>query len=827
MPDNNAIVPVTGRGVIQPLSQLRPLPVSRTIGAINHIAPTTAVISSSVPQRERISFNRACHAAVVRQEARTTRPSISQQHALVRDNIRASADAEPLTASSILAAKSRGNRRVAGKVKSIRINTQHDQDRLSRQKWTTELTQSQQKLSRINIGDENEALSQPSSTDALQMQYMNSGASTSQQQPPPVAATPPANVATAKFPYRGEGDPCEIYAQQQQRMVILTRGADVYAQLPNLRPALELVNKVVGEVFRKIKNPEYVGEVMDTIAFCTGIRPERVTFTIYCDFLAQIQSLLRQAGTYLPGEINENQFAIVAPPAGNIMAAATIPQDPHHRVWFSHSQSAASQAEFFKTMIHELGHMFTTANPAFDFIYLIPQGCNEQEVCDVDELHKALINEVANIGHNIYVREAYFKNTMKMLGKSYPGAPLHHLFNAATSAEAAYAMEYNDWLRYVLISRTSDLLSMLVMKLGYDKFLKALPPQARSTADPVLEMAKIEAIKDRTSINLHLNTICNVMREITTDFRAANGIMKKLASIALPYPAETAQWLKLMGGELPHMMARLYRNEPRNSAHVLGTINCILTWLMERGDLPVSYVKECILPIPYTYEFYDTKNNKEIWQDKLINCWADLLRSFLRRSSHLPQQRDIENLVRILIQRSMSYRNIPGTVQFYKMLALELERRMNWFNHVTKNKQPQSDEPKSKKVRTSPEQPDSRLMNLARKQRWYVAIEDENGEFLRGFNPAGERITSQQIFDQQLEAPGVPDTARVLCTLREWQENGQVYYHGTKRDGSLLRCDNDENNLSRAAMAAYRGEEPTEEEVIMLGRDLAAGEDNL
>nr|WP_310617174.1 hypothetical protein [Pantoea cypripedii] len=826
MPDNNAIVPVTGRGVIQPLSQLRPLPVSRIAGAINHIAPTTAVISSSLPQRERISFNRACHAAVVRQEARTTRPSISQQHALVRDNIRASADAEPLTASSILAAKSRGNRRVAGKVKSIRINTQHDQDRLSRQKWTTELTQSQQKLSRINIGDENEASSQPSSTDALQIQYMNSGASTSQQQPPPVAATPPANVATAKFPYRGEGDPCEIYAQQQQRMVILTRGADVYAQLPNLRPALELVNKVVGEVFRKIKNPEYVGEVMDTIAFCTGIRPERVTFTIYCDFLAQIQSLLRQAGTYLPGEINENQFAIVAPPAGNIMAAATIPQDPHHRVWFSHSQSAASQAEFFKTMIHELGHMFTTANPAFDFIYLIPQGCNEQEVCDVDELHKALINEVANIGHNIYVREAYFKNTMKMLGKSYPGAPLHHLFNAATSAEAAYAMEYNDWLRYVLISRTSDLLSMLVMKLGYDKFLKALPPQARSTADPVLDMAKIEAIKDRTSINLHLNTICNVMREITTDFRAANGIMKKLASIALPYPAETAQWLKLMGGELPNMMARLYRNEPKNSAHVLGTINCILTWLMERGDLPASYVKECILPIPYTYEFYDTKNSKEIWQDKLINCWADLLRSFLRRSSHLPQQRDIENLVRILIQKSMSYRNIPGTVQFYKMLALELERRMNWFNHVTKNEQPQSDEPKSKKVKTSPERPDSRLMNLAKKQRWYVAIEDENGEFLRGFNPAGERITVRELFTEQFRKPGVAGTAKIICTLREWQENGQAYYHGTTRDGGDIHCENDENNLSRAAMAAYRGEKPTEEEVIMLGRDLAAGEDN-
>ncbi|WP_313682855.1 hypothetical protein [Pantoea sp.] len=827
MPDNNAIVPMTGRGVIQPLSQSRPLPVSRVAGVINYIAPTTAVISSSVPQRERISFNRACHAAVVRQEARTTRPSISQKHALVRDNILASADAEPLTASFILAAKSRGNRRVAGKVKSIRINAQHDQDRLSRQKWTAELTQSQQKLSCINICDENEVLSQPRSTDALQMRYMNSGAGTSQQQPPPVADIPPASVATAKFPYRGEGDPCEIYAQQQQRMVILTRGAGVYAQLPNLRPALELVNKVVGEVFRKIKNPEHVGEVMDAIAFCTGIRPERVTFTIYRDFLGQVQSLLRQAGTYLSKALNENQFAVVEPPPGNIMAAATIPQDPHHRIWFSRNQSSAGLAEFFKNVIHELCHMFTTVNPAFDFIYLIPQGCNEQEICDVDELQKALLNEVAYIGSNVYVREAYFKKTMTMLGNSYPDAPLYHLFNATTSAEAAHSVEYNDWLRYVLVSRTSDLLSMLVIKLGYEKFLKNLPPQARSTADPVLDMAKIEAIKDRTSINLHLNTICHVMREITTDFRTANGIMKKLASIALPYPAETAQWLKLMGGELPNMMARLYHNEPKNSAHVLGTINCILTWLMERGNLPASYVKQCILPIPYTYAFYDTKNSKEIWQDKLINCWADLLRSFLRRSSHIPQQRDIENLVRILIQKSMGYRNIPGTVQFYKMLALELERRMNWFNHVTKNKQPQSDEPKSKKVKTSPEQPDSRLINLAKKQRWYVAIEDENGEFLRGFNPTGERITVRELFTEQFRKPGVPGTTKIICTLREWQENGQAYYHGTTRDGEDIRCENDENNLSRAAMAAYRGEKPTEEEVIMLGRDLAAGEDNL
>ncbi|WP_416413513.1 hypothetical protein [Pantoea sp. App145] len=835
MPDNNAIVPVTGRGFMQSSAQTRQLPVSRMTGAVNQIFPSGTAISSSLPQRGRIysdttiakPVNILPRNSMLRDGTLLSEQKISRNHFLTKDKNTAPDGRKPSTVSAILAANSQGHQRGLGKVKSIRISAQPTHE------WSSAFDKSRKQLSRINISDVNGVISQHPpvegirENDTLKMQYMNSGSSTSQQQPSRVADTPPASVATAKFPYRGEGDPCEIYAQQQQRMVILTRGAGVYAQLPNLRPALELVNKVVGEVFRKIKNPEYVGEVMDTIAFCTGIRPERVNFAIYRDFLAQVQSMLRQAATYLPGEINENQFAIVETPPGSIMAAATIPQDPHNRIWFAQNQSTSSIAEFFKNVVHEVGHMFTTENPAFDFIYLMPQGCNEQEICDVDELQKALINEVARIGHNLHVREAYFNNTMKMLRGSYPELPLRNIFNATTSTEAAESVENNDLLRYVLVSRTSDLLSMLVMKLGYDKFLKGLPPQARSTADPASVMAKIEEIKDRTSINLHLNTICNVMSDITTDFRAANGIMKKLASIALPYPVETAQWLTLMGGELPRMMDRLYRNESKNSAHVLGTINCILTWLMERGNLPATYVKTCILPIPYTYDFYNAKNNEEIWKDKLIHCWVDLLRSYLRRSSPIPRQGDIEHLVRILIRKSMHYRNIPGSVAFYKMLAIELVQRMNWFNQATKNQPAGNDEPRSKKVKVTPEQPDSRLANLAIKQGWYVSIEDENGEFLRGFNPTGASIATRQDFDAQLDAPIMRGTVRVLCILREWQENEQVYYHGTRPDGTSIRCENDENNLSRAAMASYLGEQPTEEEVTMLARDLAAGEDNL
>ncbi|MDF7659181.1 hypothetical protein PUG81_09380 [Erwiniaceae bacterium L1_54_6] len=822
MPDNNAIVPVTGRGIIQPSVQARQLPVARMTGAVNHITPSASAISSSLPPRERMYSD----GAIARPEAILTRRTTLRERIVRPEKVTpksyffsdnktpVSGGRAPLTASAILATKSQENRR--GKIKSIRINTQRTQGSrpgldhlLSRKEWAAELNNSQHQLARMNISDVN-------------MPYMNAGASTSQQPSPPATDVPPIPQTS----YRGEGDPCEIYAQQQQHMVILTRGAGVYAQLPNLRPALVLANKVVGEVFRKIKNPEHVGEVMDAIAFCTGIRPERVTFTIYRDFLGQVQSMLRQIATYQPGEINENQFAIVATPPGSIMAAATIPQDPHNRIWFSRNQSVTGIAELFKTVIHELGHMFTTENPAFDFIYLIPQGCNEQEICDVDELQKALINEVAYIGNNTQVREVYFENTMTMLGVNYPAAPLQDIFRARTSTEAARAMEYDDWLRYALVSRTSDLLSILVMKLGYEKFLKGLPPQARSTADPASEMAKIEAIKDRTSINLHLNTICHVMHEITTDFRAANGVMRKLASIALPYPAETAQWLTLRGGELPNMMGRLYRNEPKNSAHVLGTINCILTWLMERGSLSASYVKECLLPIPYTYDFYKPKKSEEIWQDKLINCWLDLLRSYLRQSSPIPRQGDIEHLIRILIQQSMHYRNIPGSVPFYKALAVELVRRMNWFNNAAINQPAKSDEPERKKVKTTPDQPDSQLVNLAKKQRWYVVIEDIDGDFLRGFTPAGERIVVQEIFTERLSRPAAPGTKKIRCTLREWQENGQVYYHGTKDDGTLLRCENDENNLSRAAMAAYLREEPTEEQVIMLGRELAAGEDN-
>lgn len=838
MPNNNAIIPVTRGGIIQPASQLTSFSVSRMEGAINHIAPATTVMSSCLPQRKRIPARIEFDAAAMkRPEVIYSQSPMSQgsvvrsvagnayHHNVDRDNISFCGSREALRVSSILAVCSGKNQQGAGKVKSIRMTTQRKREVWpgldvfpTRQTWAAELNYSQQKLSRINISETSRA-----PNNALHMAYVNTGGNLLPHQS---SSLTPASVTTPQSAYRGEGDQCEMYAQQQQRMVILSRGAEVYAQLPNLRPALELVKKVVGEVFRKIKNTEHVGEVMDAIAFCTGIRPEHVTFAIYHDFLQQVQSLLAQAGTYQPGEFNENQFAIVETPPGSIMAAATIPQDPHHRIWFSRNQSSASLAEFFKNVIHELCHMFTTVNPAFDFIYLIPQGCNEQEICDVDELHKALMNEVAYIGNNANVREAYFKNTMNMLGNSYPDAPLHHLFNATTSVEAAHSVEYNDWLRYVLVSRTSDLLSMLVIKLGYEKFLKNLPPQARSTADPASVMMKTEAIKDPASINFHLNTISSMMNEITTDFRSANGIMKALASIALPYPVETARWLNVRGGGLPVMMNRLYHHEPKNSAHVLGNINCILTWLMERGDLSASFVQKCILPIPYTYDFYNEKQSKEIWRDKLINCWVDLLRSYLRRFSVVPRQTEIEKLTRLLIRKSMNDKSVPGTVKFYQTLALELERRMKWMNHRDKDKAQQIDEPKRKKAKPTPAQPDRRLVNLAIKQRWFVAIEDEHGEFLRGFNATGERIPAQNVFDQQLATPIIEGSANILCVLREYEEDGQLYYHGIARNGTSIHCENDENNLSRAAMASWLGEVPTEEEVIMLGKALQTGEDN-
>ncbi|MEG3132494.1 hypothetical protein SC206_02780 [Rouxiella sp. T17] len=651
---------------------------------------------------------------------------------------------------------------------------------------------------------------------------------------PPLPQTTPLRAFERHVPnthaYRGRNDTWEEYMQCEQQAQIKHRGVSVYNSLPNLRPAIILLNKIVTDVYHQIINPHTFAQVRQALAYCTGIPPERITGDIYHDFSRQICSLRQQIRTFLSGGENENQWVIIKTPEESPIFAATMPTDPECRIWLSQFVASYTLPKLIMTLTHEFSHMSALAKPTEDYLYVTSESYNSYNIEDINALTRSLLDEVSAMANNTGLRAEYIQQTKDNAGENYCLAELANTFGVSSAKGAARAVEKDDRLRYELIQGTADLLMLTILKLGNKVLLAGLTPQERNDADPLAVLAAVAHFKETDRAPARLENIFKAIDNAELELFEAQMLIIKLATVALPYPELTANFLEKKGQELPQMMARLYKQDPEGSVMVLGMIYCLLTTLMEKGNLSASYVKPCIFPIPYTVKFYSSEFNPSIWQDTLISNWADLLCSYQRTFPLALQNEKLLDLFVTLTHQSGKYNQKIYTTKYYRFLADELARRRNEMNHDLSSIDEiimEEPEPKRRKVLPQPivnYQDEQTLINLARVQNWYVVIENDQGEFLRAYNPMGQIISSAEAVDpDRVEKSTHTQQVYSLCILRQRQHavgEGEVYYDAVNEQGNVIPCENDDYNILRSALTAVNSNEPTNETINQLIHDL-------
>lgn len=643
------------------------------------------------------------------------------------------------------------------------------------------------------------------------------------------AFTQAAPVPTVHF-YRGRNDRWENYMLTKHDIRTEARGADVYHSIPTLGSAIKLLNDIVNDVYHQIINPQTFHHVRQALAYCTGIPAERITGKIYGDFSRQIYSLMQQVRTFLPGGKNENQWVKVRVPEDSPLFAATMPNDPECRIWLSQYVASSTLPELTMTLAHEFSHMAALEKPTEDYFYVTRENYNSYNIYDIQQLMKSLFEEVEAIANNTALRAEYIQQTKDDAGPTYCFAQLAKTFGDSSASGAAISIENDDWLRYELMQGTADLLMLTIMKLGNRTLIAGLPPQERNSADPLAVLAAIEHFDRPEEAQTRLEEVFRAMANPEIELFEAQLLIIKLATVALPFPLMTANWLEKKGQELPLLMARLYAQNTKDSAMVLGLINGLLTPLMENGHLSATYVQPCIFPMPYTVQIYDSEYDHELWQDTLISNWVDLLCSYQRKFTLTPKVENLFELIKTLVEQSAKYNSGNHSTYFYLLLADKIAYRMNetladipYIDDITDT------EPVVKKRRVYPQpdidyQNEETLTNLAILFNFYIAVEDPEGNTLRAYNPAGNEINPLELPDYGVEKSDSDHSANsTICIIRERQRSpGEniIYYDAVGNDGNIIVSGDDDHNLLQAVLIAITPYEPTEEVINQLINDL-------